>query len=85
MVTTGGLNPGPIVELWAWTCMNADGHEGIVTAALNPFTSRMPLVFATEALAHKMKPFAKAVAEMSKLPVTLKRFDANCVVEVVCP
>lgn len=82
---SGGLNPGPIVELWAYTCMNADGHEGIVTAALNPFSGQMPLVFATQALAHKMRPFAKAVAEKANLPITLKRFDASCVVEVMCP
>jgi hypothetical protein len=73
-----------IDSLWAFTCIDSDGTEG-VAGALIPKLGFVPLVGADLARIASMRPYAQQVATATGRPVTLSHFSVRTNQETIQP
>ena len=73
-----------ILSLWAFTCIDTDGTEGVVGATI-PGLGVVPLVGADLARIASLRPYAQQVATAVGRPVTLAHFSVRTDQETLAP
>lgn len=68
--------PHLVTELWAWIITEKNGGEGVAACemVINGQRFMMPLVGADEERIKSLEPKARVVAEITGLPVQLRKF-----------
>lgn len=74
-----------ILSLWAFTCLDTDGTEGVIGAPMLGGLGLMPLIGADLARIHSLRPYAQAVATATGRPVTLSHFSVRTDQETLVP
>jgi hypothetical protein len=74
-----------IDSLWAFTCVDRDGTEGVCAMTLPEPFGFTPLVGADLARVASLRPYAQEVATATGRPVTLSHFSVRTDQETIQP
>lgn len=73
-----------IDSMWAFTCVDADGTEGVCAAMIGDL-GLVALVGADLARIDSIRPYAQAVATQTRRPVVLSHFSVRTDQETIQP